>query len=283
MSQAGTSQSGSSPLNVDRNAPDGVSAGELPLVMLHGWGMNLRVFDRLREDLARDTWAIDLPGHGRSPWWPEAAAFDVQCDAVLEVLPPRCVLVGWSMGAKVALSLAARAARRVAALVLLSATPRFLRGSDWPQGADPAALAALRAGIEQDWRQVLDDFVWLQVRGSREADATARELAGVLAAHGLPQMAALRAGLDLLDAVDLRTIVPGISQPALVVTGLNDRVTLPDASRWLAAQLPHARLLEMPRAGHAPFISHHAQVAAAIDAFLAAMPGPASAPASASA
>jgi pimeloyl-[acyl-carrier protein] methyl ester esterase len=130
---------------------------------------------------------------------------------------------------------------------------------------------------------VLDDFVWLQVRGSREADATARELAGVLAAHGMPQLPALRAGLDLLGQVDLRSIVPTIGQPALVVTGLNDRVTLPDASRWLAAQLPHAHLLELPRAGHAPFISHHAQVASAIRGFLAPIAAPVTTAASASA
>jgi pimeloyl-[acyl-carrier protein] methyl ester esterase len=263
------SQSGVGQLHVERSAPADRPAGELPLVMLHGWGMNLRVFDRLREDLACETLAIDLPGHGRSPWWPEASAFDVQCDAMRAALPSRCVLVGWSLGAKFALSLAASEPRRVAAVVLLSSSPRFLRGEDWPQGSDPAALAALRAGLEQDWRQVLDDFVWLQVRGSREADATARELAGMLAAHGMPQLPALRAGLDLLGQVDLRSIVPTIDQPALVVTGLNDRVTLPDASRWLAARLPHAHLLELPRAGHAPFISHHAQVATAIREFLA--------------
>jgi pimeloyl-[acyl-carrier protein] methyl ester esterase len=144
MSRAGMTQSGVGQLHVERSAPAGRPVGELPLVMLHGWGMNLRVFDRLREDLARETWAIDLPGHGRSPWWPEASAFDVQRDAVLAVLPPCCVLVGWSLGAKLALSLAAVPAQRVAALVLLSPSPRFLRGEDWPQGADPAALGTAR-------------------------------------------------------------------------------------------------------------------------------------------
>ena len=40
-------------------------AGATPLVCLHGWGMNLRVFDDLRSALPeQETWAIDLPGHG---------------------------------------------------------------------------------------------------------------------------------------------------------------------------------------------------------------------------
>jgi pimeloyl-[acyl-carrier protein] methyl ester esterase len=264
-------------LHVERDAGSGGAIPRLPLVLLHGWGMNLRVFDRLREHLPHPVCAIDLPGHGRSPWWPEAARFDVQRDAILAELPPRCVLVGWSMGAKLAMALAAREPLRVASLVLLSATPRFARSDDWPHGAEPAALAALRALLEQDWRQVLEDFVWLQVRGSRDAEQTAGQLAGVLAAHGEPQPAALRAGLDLLDGIDLRPQVPMILQPTLVVAGQNDRVTRPGAARWLADTMPAARLLELPRAGHAPPISHHAEVAAAIIDFLATAPAQAGA------
>ena len=40
------------------------------MVLLHGWGMNLRVFDGCAAALATThrVTAIDLPGHGRSPW-----------------------------------------------------------------------------------------------------------------------------------------------------------------------------------------------------------------------
>jgi pimeloyl-[acyl-carrier protein] methyl ester esterase len=260
-----------------------VACGDAPVVMLHGWGMNLRVFDLLRQELeqatpvARATWAIDLPGHGKSPWWPAAAAFEVQRDAILAALPPRCVLAGWSLGAKLALALAAAAPQRVAALVLLSPTPRFARAADWPHGTGPEVLETLRAQLGQDWRQVLDDFVWLQVRGSRDAQESAGRLAGALTLHGEPEPQALRAGLELLGSVDLRATVAAIRQPALVVSGLNDRVARPEAARWLAGALPAAGLLELPRAGHAPFVSHHKEVAAAIGGFLAALPAGAAA------
>ncbi len=41
-----------------------------PIVLLHGWAMNLRVFDALAGALAHthEVTTIDLPGHGRSPW-----------------------------------------------------------------------------------------------------------------------------------------------------------------------------------------------------------------------
>ena len=259
---------------------DGAGAGALPLVMLHGWAMNLRVFDRLRADLAAadgdapslHTRAIDLPGCGRSPWWPEAAGFDTHCEAVLAALPPRCVLVGWSLGAKIALALAARHPQRIAALVLLSASPKFARAEDWPQGADPRTLEVFKSMVQRDWRQLIEDFLWLQVRGTRQAEETLQELKTALAAQGEPHRDALVAGLQTLGEVDLRPVVGAVRQPSLVISGLNDRVTLPAAGRWLAQALPHATLLEIPRTGHAPFISHHAEVAGAMREFINAQP-----------
>ncbi|HXC58519.1 MAG TPA: alpha/beta fold hydrolase [Steroidobacteraceae bacterium] len=245
-----------------------------PLVMLHGWGMNLRVFDLLRDDLSdRETWAIDLPGHGHSAWWPGAAHFEAQRDAVLAALPPRCVLVGWSLGAKLALSIAAGFPRRVSALVLIAATPKHMQSPDWPQGMKGESLRAFQRALTQNWQQTLDDFVWLQLRGSRNAKEAQRTIAAALAAQGAPQPEALASGLALLASVDLRAEVGRITQPTLIITGQNDRVTSPEAARWLAAAIPHARLVELPRAGHAPLISHHSEVATTIRDFLTSTPG----------
>jgi pimeloyl-[acyl-carrier protein] methyl ester esterase len=259
-------------LQVDRR-PGAGAGGALPIVMLHGWGMNLRVYDALRGEFAqRETWAIDLPGHGRSPWWPEAVDFLAQRAAVLDVLPHRCVLVGWSFGAKLAMSIAADFPDRVAALVLIAATPRHMQSPDWPQGMQPEAMSAFHRALEQDWQRTLDDFVWLQLRGSRNAEAAQQAIASALTEEGAPVPAALAAGLALLDSVDLRAQVPRITAPTLVIAGENDRVTPPAAARWLAAQLPRAALVEIPRAGHAPLVSHTPEVAAALRDFLAHPP-----------
>jgi pimeloyl-[acyl-carrier protein] methyl ester esterase len=90
-----------------------------------------------------------------------------------------------------------------------------------------------------------------------------------LTLQGAPQRAALLAAMALLESVDLRALVPSIKQPTLIIAGSNDRVTPPVAARWLAQALPHASLHEVQRAGHAPMISHHAEVAAAMRGFLA--------------
>ena len=90
-----------------------------------------------------------------------------------------------------------------------------------------------------------------------------------MATQGAPRRDALLAGMALLESIDLRAFVPRIAQRALIIAGQNDRVTPPGAARWLADAMPHATLLEIPRAGHAPMISHHTEVASALRGFLA--------------
>ena len=258
-------------LHVDRRpGPAQQDGAASPLVMLHGWGMNLRVFDPLRADLDQyDTWAMDLPGHGQSPWWPAAQGFNVQQRAVMAALPPRCVLLGWSFGAKLALAIAAAEPQRVTALVLVAASPKFAGGPDWPHGMDGEAQRAFDAALAQDWQHTLQDFIALQLRGSRHAEESRAVIEAALATQGAPQRDALLAGMALLESIDLRALLPRVTQPALIVAGQNDRVTPPAAARWLAGTLSNASLVEIPRAGHAPMISHHVEVAAAMRHFLA--------------
>ena len=237
---------------------ESTGAGGLPLVCLHGWGLNLRVFDALREDLgdAQPLVALDLPGHGASAWDASRAGFDAQVDAVLEALPPRCALLGWSLGGQLALQTAARAPDRVARLVLVATTPRFVAEATWPHGMADSVMQRFATQLASDWHQTVEDFLQLQVRGSRDATAALAQLQRALREHGEAQPAALAAGLEILKSVDLRDVAAQVHVETLVVSGQHDRITPPGASAWLAATLPHAHAVELPRAGHAPFLSH---------------------------
>ena len=246
--------------------------GDLPLVCLHGWGLNLRVFDALREDLgdAQPLVALDLPGHGASAWDASRAGFDAQVDAVLEALPPRCALLGWSLGGQLALRIAARAPDRIARLVLVATTPRFVAQADWPHGMTDSVMQRFATQLASDWHQTVEDFLQLQVRGSRDATEALAQLQRALREHGEAQPAALAAGLDILKSVDLRDSAPQIQVETLVVSGQHDRITPPGASAWLAATLPRAHAVELPRAGHAPFLSHAQDFTRELRAFLEA-------------
>jgi pimeloyl-[acyl-carrier protein] methyl ester esterase len=251
---------------------ESAGSGGLPLVCLHGWGLNLRVFDALREDLApsRQVIAIDLPGHGASGWDAACAGFDAQVAAVLETLPERCMLLGWSLGGQLALQIARQAPARIARLVLVATTPRFVAQDDWPHGMTPGVMQRFAAQLAGDWHQAVDDFLQLQVRGSRDATVALAALKRALREHGEALPAALAAGLRLLETVDLRAAAAQIDIETLVVSGQHDRITPPGASVWLAATMPRARAVELPRAGHAPFLSHAPDFTRALREFLEA-------------
>lgn len=243
----------------EREPTSGATGGSLPLALLHGWGLNLRVFDGLRAGLTeggRELLYVDLPGHGRSGFEPMQGSLEAQADQLLAALPQRFELLGWSLGGQIALAMARRAPARVARLILVATTPKFVAGDDWSCGLRPELLAQFAAQLERDYRLTVSDFLELQVRGSRDAGPTLLALQRALLEHGEAEPAALRAGLEILRTSDARPHLVALAQPALVIAGQYDRVTPPAACRALAAALPNAEYLEFARASHAPFLSH---------------------------
>jgi pimeloyl-[acyl-carrier protein] methyl ester esterase len=243
------------------------------LVLLHGWGLNVRVWDGLVEEF-RDRFrmiAVDLPGHGRSAWSPGRGTPAEQAwliHSTLASVSNRYSLLGWSLGGQIALDLAAAMPGQIDKLVLVAATPRFAQSPDWPYGMPPATITKLATQLRQDYRQTVSDFLELQVRGSVEGTGVLEQLRHALFVHGQARPEALEAGLNTLATSDLRQTLSHVRTPTLVIGGQNDRITAPAASRALAQALPDARYVEMRRAAHAPFLSHRREFAALVDRFL---------------
>lgn len=249
--------------------------GRRDLVLLHGWGMNLRVWDNLAEALARRrrVISIDLPGHGASDWDPGAQTPAAQAWRVCETLAPlttRYSLLGWSLGGQFALDIAAAMPASIDRLVLVATTPRFLAGPGWRFGLAPAALTRLAAEVRADPKLAVSNFLHLQARGlaPRTAGRVLHWLNAALGRGGAAQQAALAWGLDRLKEGDLRATLAQVRAPALVIAGEHDALTRPAASRALAKALPRGRYRELRGAGHAPFLSHPGQFATLLEAFL---------------
>jgi pimeloyl-[acyl-carrier protein] methyl ester esterase len=243
------------------------------LVLLHGWGLNLRVWDGLADEMAKSfrIIAVDLPGHGRSEWNPKAgtpAEQAWQVHAALQPFSDRYSLLGWSLGGQIALDLAAAMPGSVERLVLVATTPRFAAGVDWPYGMPATAVEKMATQLRTNYKRTVSEFLDLQVRGSASSDKVLAELRASLFAHGEAHPKALVSGLATLESSDLRPMLSLVRAPTLVIAGQYDRVTLPAASRALAEALPDARFVEFRRAAHAPFLSHTAEFAALVTQFL---------------
>ncbi len=240
------------------------------LVMLHGWGLNSLVWDAIVPALSRSftVLRVDLPGHGASSWPPEFHDLKSLAEVLLPVLPESSSLLGWSLGGMAALKLALAPRRAIDRLVLVSTTPRFLRADAWPHGLPESAVDEFASLLETDYAATVREFLGLQAKGDEHARATLRELRQKLLAGGEPRLEALRAGLGILRHADLRERLARVAIPTLVIAGEYDRMTPPGAARAIAAQIPGARLELIPRAGHAPFLSHPAEFCRAVTAFL---------------
>lgn len=137
------------------------------VVLVHGWGLDSRVWDTFRGKLA-DIWrvvTVDLPGYGRSPWNASANSLDPMVEALAEALPKDAVWVGWSLGGLVASHVACRYPERVRGLVLIASAPRFSEAPGWGCGMATPALRAFAKALREDRLATLERFVRLVAQG----------------------------------------------------------------------------------------------------------------------
>jgi pimeloyl-[acyl-carrier protein] methyl ester esterase len=233
------------------------------LVLIHGWAMHGGIFAPLTRRLVErfEVHLVDLPGHGHSRD-DEARCYPLDCARALLTRVPRALWVGWSLGGLVALRAAQAEPGKVRALGLIASNPRFVLGDDWPHGVAHEVFAQFGAGLRGDWRRTLERFLALEAHGSARAQAELRELKAQLFERGEPSLAALECGLDALDRSDLRDVLKQLAMPSLWIAGRRDRLVPPAAMRW-AAEQARGDFLEIS-AGHAPFLSHADEVAAAL-------------------
>ena len=245
-----------------------VSGSGPDLVLLHGWGMNAAVWDESAAALAQHfrLHCFDLPGHGASPAC-APCTLDALADLLAAALPRRVAVCGWSFGGQVALNWALRKPEQIERLVLLAATPRFVRGEQWDCGIDASVLDDFACGLAHDYRATLQRFLALQARSDAHPRIVLRRLREHLLARGEPDVAALGAGLRLLKETDLRDRLERIAQPALILHGERDTLVPLAAGAYLQRVLPHAVIEVFAGTAHALFIAQPQRTARRIVEF----------------
>ena len=189
--------------------------------------------------LAHSVYAVDLPGHGRSPGLPltsiEAMADTIEAFLEAEDIQS-AIPVGHSMGGLIALTLAARANPRLAGAVIVASSARL------------AVTDQILDGLQADFPATVGFIVKYSFDRSATPffPAKAREYtlaAGARATH---------ADFAACAAVDLRPALAKITLPVLVVTSEDDRMVPFEHQRALAEALPRGECVVIAGAGHYP-------------------------------
>lgn len=249
------------------------------LVLIHGWGMSGAVWQPLVKKLSKSftLHIVDLPGMGMSrpiePYHLHALA-----EKVAERLPANADIVGWSLGAQVAMRVALDYPDLVRRLVLVGATPCFVNKnfdqekveykSTWDIGIEPEVFGDFADNVNEDYHKVMGQFLTLQCMGSDDARSTVKLLRSKFAERPTPTSQTLYRALNILLETDLRAEIEHLRKPTLLVHGDRDTLAPVQAAHWMMKTLPVGFLRVMSGASHAPFLSHQAQFVDAVVQFL---------------
>ena len=247
------------------------------MLFLHGFMGSLADWHAVTEAL-RGRYrciAADLPGHGASTGFPPGAYTIEGAARALVVLldnlgVERAVIVGYSMGGRLALYLALRHPDRLSGLLLESASPGLEDPGDRAarRAADGERAARLEGGdfegFLRDWyRQSL--FAPL----ARDEELLRRTIEGKLGNDPAELAKSLR-GMGTGNQPSLWGEISGLRVPSLAVAGELDEKFV-GISRRMASLNPGIRAAVVPGAGH----NVHAEVSAAylslLEGFLSAV------------
>lgn len=198
----------------------------------------------------------DHLGHGASAVPDAPGSIDVLgCEvvALLDTLGAASVsYAGLSLGGTVGLWLAARAPHRVRRLAVVSASARFGPAAVW---TDRAAVVRAR-GMESVADRVLARwFTSTFATAEPELVAAYRQMLVSTPVEGYA------ACCEAIAALDLRTVLPSVRVPTLVVAGKEDPATPVGDAETIVAAVPAARLAVVPRAAHLVNVERPGEVA----------------------
>jgi pimeloyl-ACP methyl ester carboxylesterase len=209
-----------------------------PVLLIHGAGENHLIWPiGLRRLPGTIVYAIDLPGHGKSTGRgcstiEEYAHWIVSFMGAARL--DRVILIGHSMGGAIAQVCGLKYPDRVRGLILIATSAKLrvapqllqLAGSDFSASVDLVSQWGWGPLVPDEIRQ-LGKQQLLQIRPETLLD-----------------------DYRACDAFDVRDHLPEISAPALIIAGEADQMTPLKHAMFLAEQLPHARLVAVPQAGH---------------------------------
>ncbi|MCF2859611.1 pimeloyl-ACP methyl ester esterase BioH [Pseudoalteromonas sp. SMS1] len=229
------------------------------VVLIHGWGMNQQVWQLVAADLSvalnRPVRSLNLPGFGGEAL--PSGAYDL--DAVIlhieEHIQPNSIVVGWSLGGLVATKLAAMRPEKVSQLVLVSSNMQFCESEQWP-GIKAEVLAQFKAQLSKDSRKTIERFLAIQAMGSEHAKADIKQIKELLLQAPEPSNSALSAGLDILQTTDLKKVFSELHCPVSGIFGRLDALVPATVAMKLSHINPSFQYKILPKASHAPFISH---------------------------
>jgi pimeloyl-ACP methyl ester carboxylesterase/DNA-binding CsgD family transcriptional regulator len=211
---------------------------------------------------------FDKRGTGMSDPVPGPPSMDERMEDIGAVMDAagseRAAILGISEGGTLSLLFAAEYPERVRALILYGSWARRLAGPDYPYGPSADELEEVVRGMDRAWAT---GQWWNGGRSSEYDDDRHRDWwARYLRMAASPAMAQQVIRMNM--ALDIRSMLPGIVRPTLVLHRTGDPWIDVGHARYLASHLPTATYVELPGNDHRPWLGDVDAIADEIEVFL---------------
>ncbi|MDQ6980196.1 MAG: alpha/beta fold hydrolase [Ghiorsea sp.] len=233
------------------------------IIFLHGWGQSTQIWHQQITYFSpfTRTYTINLPGHGgagdiKEPQW--IAHLNQEIEYHINTHQQPTILVGWSLGGQIALTLQAALQDKLAGLVLVSTTPAFRQQNHWLHGCSDEVWQGFEQASQQQTPKLMQRFFQMMLHGDKLSRKEMQNIAKTaINKESPPTTQGLATGLNLLSDLDNRPFLGDIQLPTLVVHGAQDVIVPTKAGQYLAARIPNTQLQIFEDCGHAPFLTHH--------------------------
>lgn len=264
------------------------------IVLIHGWTSDESIWQEIQDylDQRYRVYTLNLP---------ISKNIYSYRDAVIELIEQngldQVILVGWSMGALVAIQVAHQLPHKVQGLLLVSGTSRFLAdpqsripdlggentvkyehfeqesvtSSEAYMGGIPAALIVrMKKRLSKNCEQTITNFNKLMFSPQEQAQGLAGEIIDKDLSRGRTwDLIEAQAGLDFLAEADVRAELKGITCPTLLLHGDQDEICPIGGAEFIRRQIPCAQLIIYPGVGHIPFLTNFKGFHRALEGWLA--------------
>lgn len=229
----------------------------IPLVLIHGWGMNSSVWQPIKAKLLEhyQVITVDLPGFGEN--------IDVQltdysltniANLIVDSVDIPAIYLGWSLGGLIASEIALTMPEQVYALVTVASSPCFISDEDWP-AINAEVLKSFHQQLAQSPTKTIKGFLKIQAMGSPTVRQDIKQVSDLVLQFPEPEKKLLDRSLSLLETSDQRHLLSNINQPFLRLYGRLDGLVPRQAINLIDNLAPQSQSYIFQKSSHAPFIS----------------------------
>ncbi len=212
---------------------------------------------------------LDRRGTGLSDGMPPDTTLDDAMDDIRAVMDDagvdQAVLMGGAEGGPTCMLFAATFPERVSALVLYGTFPRRLRAPDYPAGYPPEQHDLILRVLEERWGR--GPVAMRTIAPGSADDPAFRSWYARCQRYSTSPGSAI-AWYRLSGEIDVRGVLPTIRVPTLVIHRAGDMIVPVEHGRYLAAQIPMAKYVELPGVDHFWFEGDSEIILAEVEEFV---------------